>query len=431
MSASENDGATPRKTQIINTHTDSREILANARRDIARYHLDDYFIVDVDSHHMEVTSWPEIMEFIPDPVVKYHAKSMAEGRPLSKYLALTNTMPGFTLQDVFGRIPHQMDLAEPVEKSELPRDVTLVRRAMDSMGIDLQVVFPTPILNAGLHPMPEIATQLLWAYNRWFVSRILPYEKRIKALLPLPFENPAEALKTVREFAGLPGVLGFMVTSQRHAGVHNNAYMPLYRELERRELPLAFHAGPHPNDTMTSTMNRYLSVHSISFVTCNMTHMTNWIVNGLPERFPGLKVIWVESGLAWVPFMMQRLDHEYLMRQSDAPLLRRLPSEYMREMYYTSQPLEATNLDLLESTFKAINAETQLLYSSDWPHWDFDLPGRIAGLPFLTETARRNILGENARKLFHLTEEAPGKKKAMLREDASPEAHPEAKPTAS
>ena len=82
-------------------------------------------------------------------------------------------------------------------------------------------------------------------------------------------------------------------------------------------------------------MNRFLSVHAMSFATCNMTHMTNWIINGLPERFPKLKVIWVESGLAWIPFMMQRLDSEFLKRQSDAPLLKRRPSEYMQEMFYT------------------------------------------------------------------------------------------------
>ena len=112
--------------------------------------------------------------------------------------------------------------------------------------------------------------------------------------------------------------------------------------------------------------------------------MTNWVINGLPERFPQLKVIWVESGLAWVPFLMQRLDHEYLKRTSEAPLLKRLPSEYMREMYYTSQPMEMDNLELLESTMEAINAETQLLYASDWPHWDFDLPSSILDLPSST-----------------------------------------------
>ena len=133
-----------------------------------------------------------------------------------------------------------------------------------------------------------------------------------------------------------------------------------------------------------------------------MIHLTNWLMNGMNERFPNLKVIWIESGLAWLPFMMQRLDHEYLMRQSDAPLLKRLPSEYMREMYYTSQPMERTNLKLLEGTFDAINAETQLLFASDWPHWDFDTPGKLVSLPFLSEQARRNILGENARRLFKL-----------------------------
>ena len=57
---------------------------------------------------------------------------------------------------------------------------------------------------------------------------------------------------------------------------------------------------------------------------------------------------------------------------------------------------------MLEATFKAVRAETQLMYSSDWPHWDFDVPARIAGLPFLSEQAKRNILGDNARRVFKL-----------------------------
>jgi uncharacterized protein len=125
-------------------------------------------------------------------------------------------------------------------------------------------------------------------------------------------------------------------------------------------------------------------------------------MNGLPERFPKLKLMWIESGLAWIPFLMQRLDSEYMMRSSEAPLLKRRPSEYMAEMYYSSQPLERSNLDLTEATFKAMKAETQLLFSSDWPHWDFDLPNSITTLPFLDEQAKRNILGLNAARLFNL-----------------------------
>jgi predicted TIM-barrel fold metal-dependent hydrolase len=388
--------------QQITTRTDSREILANARRDIARYNLEDYFIVDLDAHHVEFDSWGEILDRLENPVLRYNAKTMTEDWPNARNVAFSNHSVGMTFQDVFGRIPHQAELGEFVEKTEEHRDLTLVRRAMDSMGINMQIVFPQPMLEMGLHPEGDIATAMMFAYNRWFTETILPREKRVKTLLSLPFHDPDACMKMISEFGETPGVVGFMIASQRHEGVHKNAYMRVYRELEARGLPLAFHAGPSWGDTMTSTMNRFLSAHAMSFVTCNMTHMTNWVINGLPERFPKLKLIWIESGLAWVPFMMQRLDHEYLMRQSDAPLLKRLPSEYIAEMYFTSQPLEVTIPHMLEATFKAVHAETQLMYSSDWPHWDFDVPAQIAGLPFLSEQAKRNILGETARKLFRL-----------------------------
>jgi hypothetical protein len=51
---------------------------------------------------------------------------------------------------------------------------------------------------------------------------------------------------------------------------------------------------------------------------------------------------------------------------------------------------------------RTMRAETQLLYASDWPHWDFDLPSSIFDLPFLSDQQKRNILGENARKLFKI-----------------------------
>jgi predicted TIM-barrel fold metal-dependent hydrolase len=116
---------------------------------------------------------------------------------------------------------------------------------------------------------------------------------------------------------------------------------------------------------------------------------------------------------------MERLDHEYRMRVSEAPLLQRLPSEYMRELYYTSQPMESfSNPSYLETTFDMINASSQLLYASDWPHWDFDLPSRVVDLPFLGEEEKRAILGENSRRVFGL----PGASIRAGRKGAAPAA---------
>jgi predicted TIM-barrel fold metal-dependent hydrolase len=99
---------------------------------------------------------------------------------------------------------------------------------------------------------------------------------------------------------------------------------------------------------------------------------------------------------------MQRLDHTYLMRTSEAPLLKKVPSEYMRGMYYTSQPLETDNMKALELNCEMVDAPNKLLFASDWPHWDFDTPSVIWDMPFLDEQAKRNILGLNAAKLFGL-----------------------------
>jgi predicted TIM-barrel fold metal-dependent hydrolase len=75
----------------------------------------------------------------------------------------------------------------------------------------------------------------------------------------------------------------------------------------------------------------------------------------------------------------------------------------MREMFYSTQPMEmVNNREALELTFKMMNAETQLCYASDYPHWDMDLPSVIYDLPFLSEEAKRNILGGNAARLFKL-----------------------------
>ena len=150
--------------------------------------------------------------------------------------------------------------------------------------------------------------------------------------------------------------------------------MKVYRAIEERGLVLSFHSGPNWGEPIFKSCNRFLSVHALGFTWYNILHCTNWVINGMGERFPKLPVVWIESGLAWVPFLMQKLDHEYMLRPSEAPLLKKKPSDYMRDMYYSSQPMEIQDMGALECTFRMINAETQLLYSSDYPHWDFDLP---------------------------------------------------------
>ena len=84
----------------------------------------------------------------------------------------------------------------------------------------------------------------------------------------------------------------------------------LFSEAER--LALEYAERITWTDQSFSQLNRFISMHALSFVHFNLIHLTNWVINALPERFPKLKTIWIESGLAWIPYLMQRLDHEVL-----------------------------------------------------------------------------------------------------------------------
>jgi hypothetical protein len=272
------------------------------------------------------------------------------------------------------------------------------------------------MLNLASCPRVEVEVAMAQAYNRWLCEKILGEEDRFKSMLYLPFNDPEACYKTVLEFADRKGVIGFMVTATHYRGVYDNAYAKTYAALQERNLPLAFHAAFNWADSGLSMTNRFIAVHALGFAWHNMLHLTNWVTNGMPERFPGLKTVWIESGLAWVPFLMQRLDNEYMMRPSDCPELKKKPSDYMREMFFTSQPMEMVdNRAALEVTFQMINAETQLLYSSDYPHWDMDLPSTIYDLPFLSEKAKHNILGGTAARLFKLPPRNAKQKENLIR----------------
>jgi uncharacterized protein len=381
---------------LANQEFDTRTLLKNAAAQAAVRHYEDFLIVDVDSHHYETEAFREISDYVDDPVLRHEFRyqGMSRGGVGSE---------SGSYQEIGGRITRY-----PLRKTEkVPpsphRDLTLMERWMDALGVDMAIMFPTPMLNLSNCPRIQVEVAMARAYNRWLCDKILSQNPRLKSMLYLPFHDPEATYELVKEFAGRKGVIGFMVTSTHYRANYDNAYMKTYAMLQELGLPLGFHAAFTWTDQSLQLCNRFIGVHALGFTWCNMLHMTNWITNGMPERFPRLKTVWIESGLAWIPFLMQRLDNEFMMRTSDCGLLKRKPSEYMREMYFTSQPMEMVdNRPALELTFQMMKADTQLLYSSDYPHWDMDLPSTIYDLPFLSGEAKRNILGGNAQRLFNL-----------------------------
>jgi predicted TIM-barrel fold metal-dependent hydrolase len=375
------------------------KLLAHAAEQAKQRKLEDVLIVDVDAHHYESEHMSEILPFMENEVLKQLAMS---ARSKGGRGSIMPQNVGY--QDMGGRVTRYPLRSSEKTEGKFHRDVQLGHRWMDAMSVDYSCMFPTGMLSIGLHPQKEMEAELCWAYNRWLTEKVLPEsDGRFFSMLCLPFSDPEASYRNVVEFGGRKGVGGFMVTTVRpKIGVQENAYMKTYRAIEERGLVLSFHSGPSWGDHTFQSCNRFLTAHALGFSWYNILHCSNWVINGMCERFPKLPIIWIEAGLAWIPFVMQKLDHEYMLRPSEAPLLKKKPSDYMRDMYYSTQPMEIQDEDALQTTFRMMNAETQLLFATDYPHWDFDAPVTIWDRPWLSEKAKHNILGGTAARLFKL-----------------------------
>jgi uncharacterized protein len=152
-----------RELDEITIRTDTRDILSHATKQAESY--EDYFLVDIDAHVTETQFWPEIIERIDNDVIRQMGEAQFL-RPGFGNTALLNAVPGMTYQPLHGRIPHQAGLLEPVDAKGCHHFTELARRSMDAMGLDYQIVFPTPMLLLGMHPQDDIEVALSKAYTR-------------------------------------------------------------------------------------------------------------------------------------------------------------------------------------------------------------------------------------------------------------------------
>jgi predicted TIM-barrel fold metal-dependent hydrolase len=374
---------------------DTTRHLAHAARQASERGFDKMTLVDADTHHDETGSFREMVDYIDSTVERQKARANTnEGRrPMIPY--------NISYADLGGRV--QRFAARKLEKTpaNVHRDITLTRRSMTAMGATYGVLYPTASMRLAIQPKRDWEYWLTLAYNRWIANDLLPQEPQLKGMLYLPLHHPADCVEMIEELGSKPGVAGCVVASPRYEKIQSKGMIRVLSAMEERGMVLAFHGMANWEEPNLAAINRWGAVQAIGVPQSNMTHMANWLMSGMPERFPKLKVLWLESGVAWAHYLMQRLDSVYMTRPSEAPLLKEKPGHYMRRMFYCSQPLEQPDDPAaLEVAFRAINADTQLVWGSNFPAHNFDVPATIWDLPFLSEQSKKAILGENAMRLF-------------------------------
>jgi predicted TIM-barrel fold metal-dependent hydrolase len=374
---------------------DTTRHLAHAARQARERGFDKITIVDADTHHDEAGSFRHMINYIESAVERHAMRNAtADGRRPMVPLNIS-------YQDQAGRL--QRFAARKLEQTpaNVHRDITLTRRSMAAMGATYGVLYPTTALRLSLQPKRDWEFSLALAYNRWIANDLLPQEPQLKGMMYLPLHHPDDSLRMIEDLAHKDGIAGCVIASPRYEKVQAKGMAKVFAALEERGLVLAFHGMANWDEPSLAAINRWGAVQALGVPHSNMTHMTNWLIAGMPERFPKLKVLWLESGVAWAHYLMQRLDNMYIKRVSEAPLLKEKPSHYMRRMFYCSQPLERPeDSTALEVAFRSINADTQLVWGSNFPSHEFDVPATIWDLPFLSEVAKTAILGGNAMRLY-------------------------------
>jgi predicted TIM-barrel fold metal-dependent hydrolase len=284
------------------------------------------------------------------------------------------------------------------------QDIDQMRSELTVMGIDVGVLFPNNLLKIAVLPQADYASALARAYNAWLLDKWCSHERGLFGCILAAPQRPDEAAREIARYAQEKSVVGVLLPT---AGLEpfwgHERYDPIYQAAEEANLPVLYHSVtllhptfPHQLHTFESEFARHTLGHPFSLI----VNLVSIVTTGVPVRFPDLKIGFVEGGLSWVPFIMNRLDKEYLERRREVPILQDRPSHYIKKFYFATQPIdEPEDPNDIAKIIQLFGGEDRVMFASDWPHHDFDHPSTIMQLP-LDNDLKAKILGGNASDFF-------------------------------
>jgi uncharacterized protein len=357
--------------------------------------LEDILVVDCDVHVHE--SPGELAPYCEMPWRKA-LENLADVEEY--YLDIPGFSPGMTWYEA--RFPSGH------EGRRMVHTAGQMREELDEIQVDIAILFPDHLLKIAMITQADYAAALARAYNAWLLEKWCSQENGLLGCVIACPQDPESAAREIRRYAGEPGMVGVYLPC---AGLDplwgHRRYDPIYEAAQETDLPVLLHSVtvvhpvfPFNLHVFETEFGRHICGHTFSIM-ANLVHM---ISAGVPVRYPDLRVALTEVGISWVPFLMNRMDKEYLERRREIPILRERPSHYMKKFYYATQPVEEPeNLRDLVTLMELYDGEDRTIFASDWPHHDFDHPSKVHQIPFTSEV-RRKVFGGNALRLFKIDE---------------------------
>ncbi|MCK9896637.1 amidohydrolase family protein [Frankia sp. AgB32] len=299
-------------------------------------------------------------------------------------------------------------------------DPSVRLQVLDECGIDAQIIFPSTIglggQDLGLSDDPALTRLSIEIYNDAMAEIQSESNNRLLPLPLMPAWDVDLCVNEAKRVAAL-GARGVNMTSDPQdlgsPDLANRAWDPFWEVCAELRLPVHFHIGASITGMTfygkypweSHGPNTKLAIGGTLLFIGNARVVTNLILAGIFDRHPDLQTVSVESGVGWIPFILEALDYEMAENAPDElAQLKKMPSDYFRSNIYATFWFE-NNRNKLPALIEAVG-EDRILFETDFPHPTCLYPNPLqsveAKLATLSGEARAKILGENARKLYRL-----------------------------
>jgi len=358
-------------------------------------------IIDADTH---VTECDATFSYMDEAEQQRFFPSKGE-------MATPNGTRAYWLVDGLPRNRRRPNDADPWSIMGELLDIPARLKAMDDMGVQTQVIYPTMFSSGGVESA-EAELALTRSYNRWLADRTSTSGGRLRWVMLPSFHNMDETIEQLR-WAKDHGAVGVLKKGDAEAGFWpaEPYFYRFYEQAEKLDLPICFHVGTGYSGSMPLDRMSFFSFQR--FHLSQLNAFQTLVTAQVPKQFPKLRWAFVEASASWVPYVlyeMRRILSKAASRPGVAASVAgssdfEVPNDVLvKNNMYVSCFVDEDLPTIMKST-----GEDSLVVGSDFVHHDFaeeldfmSILQRRVEHGDLTQTAVRKMTYDNPKRLYGL-----------------------------
>ena len=348
--------------------------------------LTDSVVIDTDVHlTYNATLRKEVAKYMDEPYRSYVHPDTADSYPATGW---TKSLGG-------KRKFHVIDVNDPED---------IYEPLCEGLGVDYPIINTSAPLDKVIQT--EHAVAEMRAVNNMLLDRFLDDYDEFYGLASVAMREPNKAAEEIDRIGDEDSIVGvYLYQGEYQKPLGDPSHDMIYRALEDNDLTPTYHiSGMDRKAQVLREMEKNIEWHALGPVWGGMMAVTSLIAQGVPEKFPDLDFVSLEGDFTWVPMMMARMNREYAQWKSELPLLEKTPEEYIREsFYFGTQPIgEFADFSHMVDLINIVGPES-LVFATDHPHYDFDVPNALDKfLKQLEDQEREQVLHRNAADVYGL-----------------------------